>query len=134
MYALLFLLPQTNPKTIPGIGIAFSLQPQPDRAAGIAGYIKIVSTPTDGFAVFRYYIQFFVPSFGIKMIQYDLPHTPAHVRQSKSVAPHFSVVIDRRNKSKAIAPGSIGQGPYLISARYNIYLRVVQMHFYFLPF
>src|SRR5690606_39900193 len=82
MYALLFLHPQTNPKTIPGIGIAFTVQPQPDRAACIAGHIKIVSTPADGFAVFLYYIQFFVPSFGIKMIQYDLPYTPAHVRQS----------------------------------------------------
>src|SRR5690606_41519722 len=92
--------------SISGIGLAFTVQPQPDRAACIAGHIKIVSTPADGFAVFLYYIQFFVPSFGNKMIQYDLPYTPAHVRQSKSVAPHFSVVIDRRNKSKAIAPGS----------------------------
>ena len=86
---------QTDAETVAGIGIVGTSETQTDSTAGIAGHVEVVSAPADRTRIRPHDVQFFMSTAGVKVVQYDLPDSAAHIGQTKTVAAPFAIMIDR---------------------------------------
>ena len=85
---------QANPEAIARVGIAGTLQSQPDGTSSVTGNIEIVAATTDGTRIGSDDVQILVPTLRIEVVQNDFPNAAAHVRQAEAVTAFFSVMID----------------------------------------
>ena len=86
---------EANAEAVAGVGVALALQAQADGAAGVAGDVEVVAAATDRPVVLFGEVQLFVTPCGVEVVEDDFPDAAAHVGQSKTVATHFTVVVDR---------------------------------------
>ena len=89
---------EADAEAVAGIRVRIAHQAQSNGAAGIAGYVKVISTSADRATILGDQIRFLMPAFGIKVIEDHFPDAAAHVGQSKSIATTFAVMIHGGHK------------------------------------